>query len=201
MLNLSNYPECQPNLKYIKPLIWRGQDVNENDQVHFRISIFGQNSTGEPTLWRIEDFFPRMYIKLPNGIEWTDSKVSKVVNKLNSILKNQSIHSYKLLFKKCFYYYSEEKYPVILVTFQSLEAMKHCVDILKKPVSFTSNTKIDFQVMESQIDQVFKLIALKNLEYHAPLQGKCQQIKENEFTVSWNSLELVPKEIGKLNLT
>ncbi|SNW62462.1 DNA polymerase delta catalytic subunit [Orpheovirus IHUMI-LCC2] len=156
------------------------------------------------------------YIEMPQVVNqrkktWLEHDVDEFMGVLKSRLRGYSKDSedhspiqYQLEHKKKVYYYQgNKKYPMVKTVFKSLEAMRHCENILRKGLDMKDGRFIHCSVWESNISPSWKMLTMTNCAYsqwftvdahRVPVAEKVSTL-ENEFIVyDWTKLRALPPE-------
>ncbi len=150
----------------------------------FHIHGYGLNENSESVLVRITDFPPFCRIELPTQVgatpfHWTTIRQNTLFTYLQKRLGDDGPINYNYKKLNRIYYYNEEKYPIMLLTFRTLSAMYKCARLLNKYQTIPGIGNIKLKVHETQIDMITKFLTLSKMRY-------CQY-----FQIPTN---LVPKE-------
>lgn len=96
------------------------------------------SSFSERVLLRIEDYLPFCRIELPSymsgrPVKWSKDKVGIYIEWISGMLKDHAPEKTEFQYKKKLYNFVGDKtYPFLTMHFASEEAMKHCVNLVKK---------------------------------------------------------------------
>ena len=118
---------------------WTIKDA-ASDEGHVVIHCWALDRDSKPYLLRIEDFPMFCYIELPRFVrnrsdKWSKSNIDTIMGQICKVLGQDSPirYSYREL-KKLYYYRCDQLYPMIMVSFSTIKAMKHCVNFLSNPI-------------------------------------------------------------------
>jgi len=174
-------------------------DNNDN----LTILMWGLNPDSDICCLRVENFTPFCYIELPtfvNGklMKWGTDSVFKFKEHLNRILKDDKPIAYQFEMKpKLYYYRGDTKFPMLLVKFKTLEAMKHCVNVLKKPTFVSGIGKVFANVWEDKLSPVLKMLTRRNVGFAQWIKIKGDRVEpeemissaKHEFVVKFQDIE------------
>ena len=172
----------------------------------------GRNS--EPYLLRIRDFPIFCHLELPLIVNnqytsWTDGSAAQVVEWLTKVLKDHAPYGWTFKHRRKLYYYRGDRlYPMILLKFKSLEAMKHCRNLLNKHHRIFDLGLLKLEMHETDITPIRKLFSLRKcrysqwfriqgieVPYDSPDRVSTRGTRERpirELVVGWDTLTPVP---------
>jgi len=190
------------------PYEWVVKDkYTDDDKVAIHVWSLDKDST--PYLLRIEDFPVLCYLELPLVVqgeyrEWKLHMAKKVMNYLNFRLGDHATIGYTFRYmKKTYYYKGEMAYPMIVLKFKSLDAMRHCKNIVNYPLNIKSYGRIKCNIWESEIPIVRKLLTNQRMSYSqwftvraAPVESDLQiSSLKKEYIGKWRTMNPIPTEI------
>lgn len=170
---------------------WKIRDkYDEQERVNIHAWCLDQNS--KPYLLRFKDFPAVCTIELPefigqNKANWNKEKVETLYNALCKCLDHDAPFKYFPQRKKKLYYYRGEKtYPMMLLLFKNLNAMKHCKNFLKEPRKFSAfdNKLLYLKVWETQVPLERKLLTVLKLNYSQWFRITGQKIVDEDQKIS-----------------
>jgi len=183
------------------------------DEDNVNIHCWGLDRDSKPYLLRFTNFNVYCYIELPlyvNGMLhiWTESESERFVEDiLNWRLKEHApVESRFEMKKKLNYYRGERKFPMIYLEFSSLNALRHCKNMLNNPIKTQEWGYIMCQVLEvDSVTIVRKLLTNRNVRYSQWFTCEGEKVPEdeqistieNEYIIKWQTMEIVPNEICK----
>jgi len=145
------------------PYEWVVKDkYTDDDKV--AIHVWSLDKDSKPYLLRIEDFPVLCYLELPLVVqgqhrEWKPHMVKKVMSYLNFRLGDHATIGYNLRYmKKTYYYKGEMTYPMVILKFKSMEAMRHCRNIVKYPLNITGYGRLTCNLWESEIPNSAEIV-------------------------------------------
>lgn len=205
------------------PIIQHSYDITVEDNFQNLgksiIHIWCLDRNSDPSLLRVE--FPAFcYIELPEfvsgtPVQWDNASAFRVVKYLKFVLK-ESDHSpskWALSFKYTIYYYDRQRKPMILLSFNTIEAMEHCKKLIKEPRNIKGIGTCKFNMWEDKISIIRKMFTLRKCRYaqwfeikgsEVPLGSehritspgtKDKPIKE--YICNWNTLVPIKAEDSK----
>ena len=175
------------------------------------ILMWGLNRKSEICCVRINNFSPFCYIELPmfvgtKKIIWNSTKAEAFEKALGRMLKDDKptrcVYQQK---PRIYYYKGDIKHPMILAKFPSLKAMKHCANVLKKPLLVEDIGKVEAKIHEHDINPVLKMLTIKNIGFAQWIKIDGKRVDDsdklssavNEFKVKWNDIYPLPSETTK----
>jgi hypothetical protein len=170
---------------------WVVRDAfEENDHVAIHCWALDRNSTAH--LVRFTTFPAFCFIELPQKIygryyNWSDGSVRLFLDALSTRLDEHApIRSTFQPSMKLYYYRQNRTFPIIQVCFQNLEHMRHCANLLKKPMYMKDMGHVSCNVWENQIPITRKLLTVQDVRY-------CQwfrvMVKEVNTSISQNGTQ------------
>ena len=151
---------------YVLPYNITTQDriLNDDGNEKFRINLWCLDKESKPWLIRVEDFPIFVWVELPsivNGVpfEWNSLQASKVYAYICKVMDDKKPIEHTFAFKQKLYYYQGDKvYPMIMLKFDTLEAMNYCKNLLSKPRNIYGLGSLNFNVYEAHIDPIRKFM-------------------------------------------
>ena len=154
--------------------------VDEKNDDSTLIRIYGMTSEGKNVYVRVDNFTPYCYIELPTHIEWTNSKINLVSEKLSKMNRKlyQPVKQNFVKRRKLYYawkqqyqdengktQYKDEVFPFLFFAFRSLTALRNFSVVLRRDIEIEGIGKLKFNVHENEagVSPVLKLLALKKL--------------------------------------
>ncbi len=180
---------------------WIVRDAYE-DSGNLAIHCWSLNRDSEPCLLRFTTFPAFCFVELPQNVwgrpyKWSSGGISNFMAGLcqrlqdHSPIRNTFVNSMKL------YYYQQGKtYPMLRLCFQAMEHMKHCANLLKKPIYIKDMGHLSCNVWESQIPVTRKLLTIQDVKYcqwfrvYGKLVDDDNRIStlKNEYLAEWDSM-------------
>lgn len=200
------------------PYQWTFEDeLNDNNVLTSVIRAYGWNEKNESIYLSIADFSIPMWIELPEHIEWTDSRLTRLCDFLKNLQKQKGYAPVSINYvnKQKLYYanieknkdgkYINKKYPFLEVTFRSNKALSGFVYTIKRGINvpnIENNLILKPHASEPSITPVLKLFAYKNLPASSWIRCKGIIIPEDErestrkyeYTVSYRNMETISEE-------
>src|SRR5947209_1011981 len=149
---------------------WVVRDAYSDDG-HVAIHCWALDRYSKPYLVRFNNFPAFCYIELPPFIRnrwynWNRGAVEQFMNMLNARLKDDAPYDYKIIYnaKKIYYYQKKHMATMIRVSFNTLNAMRHCSNLLEKPINTEDWGFMQCNVWEdnNSISIVRKLLTVQN---------------------------------------
>lgn len=142
----------------------------------YTIKMYGVTKEGLSVCAHIVNFEPYFYIKCQSN--WGKSEMNKILLYLKMKLKRnkENIKSVKLVEKKEFYKFSNNKYKnFIKIKFKTIGAFYECKKILSNPLKIQSlsNSLILLKLYESNIDPLLRFMHIRDI-------NSCGWIKINK---------------------
>lgn len=193
----------------IQPYDWNSFDCPERERNVIR--CWGLDSNSNPHLITIPDFKPFMYIELPlygggRLLNWNESLARSIDTYLKHRLKDDApvICSFRTM-RKLYYYRANRTFPMLIVYFETVRAMNHCINALKEPIEIPSISPLPMKLhcWETNIPVVRKLLTLKKMGYSQWLEIPVTVPEEpestltNEWICSWTDLTPLSPEQTK----
>lgn len=180
---------------------WALED-GDGPEEHASIRAWCLDRESKPYLIRIEDFPVFCHIELPlfvNGryFQWNQRLVDQFMVWLNHAL--QDAHPDKAIFKmakKIYYYRGQRQYPMIMISFTTLEAMHKCENFLNSPRKVTDIGVVVCKVWETSISMIRKLLTVRDVKYSQwfTIQGyradedNCISTLEREYIADFRTM-------------
>jgi DNA polymerase elongation subunit (family B) len=186
---------------------WTEHD-NYTDDGHYSIHCYALDKESKPYLVRYNDFPAFCFIELPQRVwgrpyTWNKNSAQEVADALSMRLGDHAPIRAPLQFhKKLYYYRGNKQYPMLQAQFNSLEAMKHCTNLLKKPFYVKDRGCLELNVWENDISPTRKLLTVQNIRFcqwysvRARLVPDDEKIStlEHEYIAEWDTMEAIPLE-------
>ena len=197
----------------IHPYDWRTGIDQETG--YTTIHSWGLDKNSESYLLRIHEFPVFCYLELPlflnnSYIRWSGYKEKIIYEKICQILGDDKPYQCRLEMKQKYYYYKgkDKKYPMLLLCFRTIEAMKKCKNKLKNAFKVhglkggRDETMVAVKVWETHIPLVRKMLTLRNCKFSQWFNIKGVKVEgndkistlENEYVVDWKTLNPIPLE-------
>ena len=190
------------------PYEWVVKDTYTDDD-KVAIHVWSLDKDSNPYLLRIEDFPVLCYLELPMVVQgqykaWSQYMAKQVMGYLNFRLGDHATIGYTLRYmKKTYYYVGEMTYPMILLKFKSLDAMRHCENIVKYPLKIKNLGSINCSLWESKIPIVRKLLTNQEMSYSQWFTVRAEQVESDlqisslkkEYIGKWRTMKAIPIDI------
>lgn len=152
--------------------------LNDDGEERFRINLWSLNKESNPCLVRIEDFPIFCWVELPSIVNgsffyWDNFQANKVYSYICKVMDEKKPLEFNFDFKqKLYYYQGDKKYPMMLLKFNTLEAMNYCRNLLSKPRNIYGFGSLVFNVYEYNIDPVRKFMTTIDADFCSWLNVK-----------------------------
>ena len=178
------------------------------------IHIWSLNKESEPLLLRINNFCLSCYLELPqilNGKKrtWDITSANDVITYLKIALADHAPVTNKFVHKTKIHYHRQKQYPMLYLEFETHEALKHFENLLAKPKTIENiGFGIKFNIWESSIDSIRKLMTIQNCRYSQWFTVNGEEIEYNnedrasifgnenrpikEYIINWKSIVPIP---------
>lgn len=164
------------------------ENTGEN---HVNIHLWCLDKESNPWFIRVRDFPAYFYIELPylvNSVPygWDNASAGKVVDYLKKVMGDNAPTNWHFgFFQKLYYYQGEKKFPMIFIQFRTLEAVKHCNNLLNKPRNIYPLGTMQLKCWEFKIDLIRKFYTAKDANFCQWLHVKGTEFSlENEYRIS-----------------
>jgi DNA polymerase elongation subunit (family B) len=144
------------------------EDTGDN---HVNIHLWCLDKESKPWLVRVRDFPAYFYIELPtivNGssFAWDTSSAEKVIDSLKFMMGDKAPVNWMFgQWQKLYYYMGNRKFPMIFVSFKTLEAVRFCTNLLSKPRNIRSIGTIQMKCYEANIDIIRKFFTSRDANF------------------------------------
>jgi len=150
-------PESCKNELIFQTLDWYCDDIEENDNLKFKIFVFGISIQGNPVTLKINDFCPFFFIEIP--ITWNASCIYSVKQALKFRGKDISF-----LERKRYYGFENNKIRHFLkLSFYNSKTMRALRYQIEHNDYQISGTNFHFPLYESNIDPILRFIHLRDI--------------------------------------
>jgi len=186
-----------------------------------RMTIWALGKDGNRYYLRQENCPVFCYLTLPKYINnkkfsWNESNASSVVDHLKRSLSYKEDHApigHKFTNMKDIYnYQGSRRQPVILIYFKNEASMRHCMNIIKKPLEIKNIGFVELKMCENSISMVRKILSLRKTKYaqwfevegkeipldhpeRTAIAGKNNRIKE--ILIDYTTMEAIPLSKSK----
>ena len=178
------------------------------DNDHVAIHCWSLDKHSKPVLARFIDFPAFCHMEFPQFIHnkryvWTKAGADRFMHHLASILGDDAPYNYQFkMSEKTYYYRNGRKFPMMLMSFNSLKAMRHCVNILENPLKTSDWGMIHCRVWEDSIGIVRKFLTVRDVRYCQWFRVQAQRVEpelrvstlQNEYICQWDTMTKIPHE-------
>ena len=187
---------------------WVVRDLFSDDN-HAVIHCWSLDQESKPYLLRILDFPVFCHVELPlfvhnNLYDWGKTGRITAFNKFLSDRLREDAPTREVFSssKKLYFYRGDRKFPMMQLQFNSLKAMRHCVNLLAEPIKTDDWGFIQFNVWEDSISMVRKLLTVRDIRFSQWFQVVGEKVEpdlkiasiEREYIVRWETMTVVPPE-------
>ena len=174
--------------------------VDEKEKEVTCIRIYGLGENNENICLRIDDFTPYVYVELPVDINWNESKVQLVGNKIDEILGNKRPLKKMLMFKKKLYGVDfdenneRKKFPYLLCSFSNSSDIKTFSYKIKNSLHVAGCGVIKLKIHESDANPILQLTCCRNIStagwvnFHGKEVDEKVTLCDKEYKVKWKHL-------------
>ncbi len=146
-------------------------NIDEDEKEITCIRVYGLDKFNNNICIRINNFYPWIYIELPDDIIWNSTKSQNVVNKINELLRDKKPLKSSLEYKNKLYgaYLDEngntKKYLYIKLYFSSVNDIKMLGYALRKKQNIIGvGNNVQLKIHESDADPILQLVCSRNLK-------------------------------------
>ena len=190
------------------PYEWVVKDeYTDDNRIAIHVWCLDQNS--KPCFLRIEDFPVLCYIELPMIVQgqyrqWNNDMARRFMKYLNYRLKDHAAIGYSLRYmKKTYYYRGKITYPMLLLKFKTLNALRHCENILKYTLNTMDFGYLKCNIWECKIPTIRKLLTNQGMSYSQWFTVRGEKVEpdlrisslDDEYIIQWKTMNPVPMEI------
>ena len=191
---------------------WSVED-NYTDEGHTAIHAWCLDRESKPYLLRINDFPIFCHVELPlfvsqRYMRWSPEYANDVFIWMKRCLGDDAPLAYQFYHRKKLYYYRGDRvqFPMLQLQFKNLRSMQRCEAFLNTPRPINDWGYVAFQVLETSVSPVRKLLTLRNCRYSQWFQIHGVQVTEqgekvsklvNEYIVNWMTLTPIAQEQTK----
>ena len=190
---------------------WIVKDCYGDDD-HVNVHCWALDRDSNPCLLRFTDFPAFCYVELPTLVygkpyNWDKARAYEFAGRLSQILReNAQTRATFRRQKKTYYYRSDRTFPMLQMCFSSINSMRRCVNILKKPIRTEDWGYIQCNVWEDSISVVRKLLTAREVKYCQWFEVSAVKVQEDmrlsslerEYIGTWETLSAVCPEKSKL---
>lgn len=178
---------------------WKAEDY----QGRLEIRGWCLQQDSKPCLVRVVDFPPFFHLELPRyvndrQVRW-DRKIGDFMNYLNFILGDDAPTGYSLNeeSKRLYYYQGTKRYPMVLLKFATLSAMRHCIALVNRLIDVPGIGKIQCKQWEGRLIPVIrKFLSAVNVQSSKWFEVEAERVAEefhistldDEFEVKWQKI-------------
>ena len=172
-------------------------DFRNTGQTTLSLWCFDRESN--PIHIRIGDFYNYHYVELPTFVDgkpimWDVQSAQIIVMTMQKILQNHSPISWLLTYKEKLYYYrGNKKYPMLMLFYNSDEAMRHSENLIKKPYRYEGIGTMTLKAYIGNIAMLRKLFTFVDCKYAQWFQIKGREVEVNsDDRISIEGLKVRP---------
>lgn len=155
-----------------------------NNEGKANIHLWCLDRQSNPVLIRIRDFPVFCHLELPSFVdglpyEWDDYQANKVYKYIQYALGEDSPIGYKFVSKYKIYYYRCTKYPMLLIMFSTIKAMRHCQNFFNKPKTIRGIGSLYIKMWETSISIIRKFFTIRDCQYSQWFNAKGVEVPVN----------------------
>lgn len=186
---------------------WTVKDLQGDDD-HVAIHCWALDRESKPNLLRFTDFPAFCHVELPlfvrnHTYQWRPPAVEAFMKMLAERLGGHAPVRYLFkMAKKTYYYRGHRTFPMLQLSFSSLQAMQHCSNLLADPLKTDDWGFIKCTVWEDSISIVRKLLTVRDVRYSQWFTVAAHKVDpeskistlEREYVAEWDTMQIVPPE-------
>ena len=200
-------------------IVTKDDAVNREGEEHTELQLWCFNQLSEPCLLRVRNFpifckaeLPTMVDNFGNLKEWDQFSAKDIFNDMCRVLEDKEKNppvDWRFVKYTRLYYFSNQKYPYILLTFNTLNDMKAASGICKKLFS-KKHGKLNLVFRETFIETYNKMFSLRNLGPTEKFECEAEEILPDdeeriskpgppdrpfkEYEINWKSMKPLPED-------
>lgn len=180
-----------------------------SDDNHAVIHCWALDKESKAHLLRFNNFPVFCHVELPLFVRsyqytWKPAAVRQFVSMLSARLGDNAPTRYVYKdSKKLYFYRGERKFPMIQLSFDNLNAMRKCSDLLANAIKTDDWGFIKCNVLEDSISMVRKLLTVRDIKYTQWFRVRAQHVSDeelrissiqNEYIAEWDTMEAIPEK-------
>lgn len=186
---------------------WTIRDMYGDDD-HVAIHCWALDRESKPNLLRFNDFPAFCQLEMPMFVrnhlyQWKDASVRTFMTMLSERLGEHAPIRY--IFrqaKRTYYYRGTRTFPMLQLSFSSLQAMQHCSRMMENAIKTDDWGFIKCNVWEDSISIVRKLLTVRDVKYSQWFSVTAHKVEqenristiENEYVAEWDTITAIPLE-------
>ena len=200
-------------------IVTKDDAINREGEEHTELQLWCFNQLSEPCLLRIRNFpifckveLPTMVDNFGNLKEWDQFSGKDIFNDICRVLEDKEKNppvDWRFVKYTRLYYFSNKKYPYMLLTFNTLNDMKAASGICKRLFS-KKHGKLNLVFRETFIETYNKMFSLRNLGPTEKFECEAEEIPPGdeeriskpgppnrpfkEYEANWKSMKPLPEE-------
>ena len=200
-------------------IVTKDDATNREGEEHTELQLWCFNQLSEPCLLRIRNFpifckveLPTMVDNFGNLKEWDQFSGKDIFNDICRVLEDKEKNppvDWRFVKYTRLYYFSNKKYPYMLLTFNTLNDMKAASGICKRLFS-KKHGKLNLVFRETFIETYNKMFSLRNLGPTEKFECDVEEIQPDdeeriskpgppnrpfkEYEANWKSMKPLPEE-------
>lgn len=197
----------------IFPYQWSNDDVETNQGLRNLIRIYGFNELNESVYVCVEDFDIPIWVELPDNIEWTDSRVRVVGEKIKTLnYKQKPDVQFEMRHRLYFAHvkpikpgqdgikYERKKFPYLKVSFPSVKSAEIFMMTLRKEIQIMGMGAIKLKPhYDRKITPEIRMAAIQHLPTAGWITGKGiksapaekETTRKHEYVCSYRNLAMM----------
>lgn len=205
----------------IFPYQWSNEDIESNQGLRSIIRIYGFNEINESVYVCIEDFDTPVWVELPDNMEWTDSRVRMIAEKIKTMNYKFKPSDVVYEMRHRLYFaqvnkidktegssnikYERKKFPYLKVNFASVKAAEIFIMTLKKEVQIMGIGPIKLKPhYDRKITPEIRMAAIQRLPTAGWIKGKGiksspsdkETTRKHEYICSYKNLVMMEEKLA-----
>lgn len=182
---------------------------SDGDEDRTVIRCWALDRDSKTHLLRFENFPVFCHVELPKIVQgryykWTNGSAERFVDALSLRLGDNAPINHLFKHSKKTYYYSGSKtYPMVRLCFNTLNAMRHCSNLLKYPIVTDEWSCIKCNLWEDNISTVRKLLTVRQVGFSQwfSVIGTLVEPElristvEREYIANWDTMTAIDRKI------
>lgn len=143
--------------------------IDENETNKTIIRIYGLDSKNENVCVIVENFYPYIYVELPSNINWTESLLNPIIEKIEKFMQSTPPLEKEFIYKKRLYYAYLDKngkrttFPYLRLSFAHSTEIKKMSGFFRRPMHIYGLGEINFKVHENNVSPILQLTSIRKI--------------------------------------
>jgi len=178
-------------------------NIDDKEKEVTSIRIYGLDEQNNNVCLRVENFTPFVYIELPEGIQWSESKAQILAVKLDNLLGRQKPIIKQLAYRKKLYgAHLDSKgkpklFPYLFCAFSNKEDITQLGYKIRRPVHISGLGVLKLRMHEQSADPILQLTCSRDIPSAGWITFSGKPVKnedkltlcQSEFIVRYKNLE------------